>query len=179
MVKLEFLDEDSFSHVTMSHWVESCNFTKDQLLECYTTQNSLVDGLFLWLGTIVMKTHLNYIHDSCVWTSHGSENPDMQDAIVLFTEKYFIAAPLVNVCTVKAIMKDGFCNPLDTLQRYMDCPLVLNRPVKNVAQHCLDMDVTTMGTPRLLQCLQPSSSALPHLPHWLAVAEHIKTAICV
>ena len=173
MVKLEFLDENSFSHITMSCWVESCNFTKDQLLEHYTTQDSLVDGLFLWLGTIVMKTHLNYIHDSCVWTSHGSENPDMRDAVVLFIEKYFIAVPSINGCTVKAIVKDGFCDPVDTLHRYVEYPLMLNRPVKNVAQHCLDMDVTTMGTPRPLQCLLAELCGLPmvhyciHLIGWL------------
>ena len=173
MVELEFLDEDSFSHITMSHWVESCNVTKDQLLEHYTMQDLLVDSLFLWLGTIAMKTHLNYIHNSCVWTSCGSKNPDMWDAVVLFTEKYFIAVPSVNSHTAKAVVKDSFCNPLDTLQRYVDHPLVLNRPVKNVAQHCLDIDVTMIGTPRLLQCLLAELCSLLavhyciHLIGWL------------
>ena len=32
----------------------------------------------------------------------------MQDAVMLFTEKYFIAVPLVNGHTVKAVVKDGF-----------------------------------------------------------------------
>ena len=110
-------------------------------------QNSLVDGLFLWLGTIVMKTHLNYVHDSCVWTSCRSEKPDMHDAVVLFTEKYFIAAPSVNGRPTKAMVKDGFCDPEDTIHKYMKKPLVLNRLVKNVSQHCLNIDVTTIGTP--------------------------------
>ncbi len=41
---------------------------------------------------------------------------------MLFTEKYFIATPSVNGHTAKAIVKDGFCDPLDTLQRYMEHP---------------------------------------------------------
>ena len=69
--------------------------------------------------------------------------------------------PSVNGHTVKAVVKDGFCDLLDTLQRYVEHPLVLNRPVKNVVQCCLDMDVTTMGTPRPLQCLLAELCGLP------------------
>ncbi len=50
---------------------------------------------------------------------------------------------------------------------------MLNRPVKNIAQHCLDMDITMMGTPRPLQCLLAELCSLPvvhyhiHLIGWL------------
>ncbi len=173
MVKAEFLNEDLFSQVTMNWWVESCNFSKEKLLEYYTTQDPLVDGLFLWLATTAFCTHLNYIHDSNVWTSRGSEKPDMRDAVILFTEKYFIMVPSVNSKPVKAVVKDGFCNPQDTLHKYVDQPLVLNRPVKNVAQRCLDMDIMTMSMPRPLQCLLAELCGLPvvhyhvHLIGWM------------
>ena len=125
-MKQEFESTDSFSRVTTDHWIETCNFTGEELLSRYVTQGSLVDGLFLWLTTIAFKTHLNYVHSSNVWTSRGSEQPNMRDAVILFTQKYFIAAPSVNEQSLKAIVKDGFCDPVDTVVKFVDVLLVLN-----------------------------------------------------
>ncbi len=132
MVRDEFLNDASFLQVTTKHWVESCNFTKDQLLARYVTMGSMVNGLFVWLATIATRTHLNYVHNDGIWTSHTSENPDIRDAVVLYTEKYFIAAPSVIGKAIKAMVKDGFCEPIDTMDKYEPKAVVLNRPVHQV-----------------------------------------------
>ncbi len=74
----------------------------------------------------------------------------MRDAVILFTEKYFIAAPSVNEWSLKIIVKDGFCDLVDTVVKFVDVLLVLNWLVRNVKQCSLDIDVVPMGMPHLL-----------------------------
>ncbi len=76
-VRDEFLDRSLFTHTTVQCWTETARLTEAQLLMHYSTLGQKVDGLFVWLTSMVMRFHLNCVHDNGIWTSHTSETPDL------------------------------------------------------------------------------------------------------
>ncbi len=76
-VRDEFLDKSLFIHTTVQHWTETARLMEAQLLMHYSMLGQKVDGLFVWLASIVIRYHLNCIYDNGVWTSHASETPDL------------------------------------------------------------------------------------------------------
>ena len=128
----EFLNSASFLHTTVQQWTETCRFTESQLLTYYSTLDFKVDGLFVWLATIAMCTHLNYVHSNGIWMSHASESLDMCDALVVTTDMHFLAAKSQNMPAMKMEIKDGFNDPSKTASRFTCRPEVLNRLVCNV-----------------------------------------------
>ena len=97
----------------------------------------------------------------------------MCDALVVTTDKHFLAAKSQNGQMLKLEIKDGFNNPIETMLRFTGCPEVLNRPVHDVVACCKDIGVSTMGSPHPLQTLLAEFSGLPvicyriHLVAWL------------
>ncbi len=92
LVCAEFLNKMSFAHAMVQRWVESSDMSATQYLSCYSNLGAKTDGLFLWLATIATKTHLNFVHQNRVWTSHASEKPDVHDALIVTTHSHFLAA---------------------------------------------------------------------------------------
>lgn len=90
-VREEFLNTKSFYYTIVQCWTETCELTSSQLLLHYSTMGSKVDRLFVWLTTVVTHTHLNFVHDNGVWITHALEKTDMWDALVVDTEKHFLA----------------------------------------------------------------------------------------
>ncbi len=132
-VQEEFLNPKSFCYTTVQRWTELCEMSSLQLLTHYSTIGSKVDGLFVWLATVVMHTHLNFVHDNGVWTTCTMEKADMRDTLTVDTEKHFLATPTQNGRVTKVEMYDGFNDPDDTKAQFVDCPIVLNHPVRNIA----------------------------------------------
>ncbi len=76
-VRDEFLDRSSFTHTMVQHWTETARLTEAQLLTHYSTLGQKVDGLFIWLASVVIRYYLNCVYDNGVWTSCASETPDL------------------------------------------------------------------------------------------------------
>ena len=91
-VRDEFLDKSLFTPTTVQCWTETARLTEAQLLMHYSTLGQKVDGLFIWLASVVTRYHLNSIHDNGIWTSHASETLDLRDALLVITEMQFLAA---------------------------------------------------------------------------------------
>ncbi len=173
LVHQEFLNKASFAHATVQHWVESSNLTELQYLRHYSNLDNKVDGLFLWLATIATKTHLNFVHQNRVWTSHASEKPDVWDALIVSTQTHFLAARSQNGKLTKMEIGNGFCDPLDTAERFVSKPVVLRNLVHGVAAHSSEIGVMMMGSPHPLQHLLTELCGLPviqyiiHLVVWM------------
>ena len=121
----EFLNKRSFVYTTIQRWTETATLTESQLLRQYLTLGLKVDGLFIWLATIAMCLYINYVHGNGIWTLHASESLDMHDALVVFTETYFLASKTHHDPATKMQIKDGFCNPEDTRSHFVSKPMVL------------------------------------------------------
>ncbi len=89
------------------------------------------------------------------------------------TEMHFLTAKSQNRKASKLEIKDGFNDPRETEARFTCQPEVLRHPVRDVAGRCWEIGITTMGTPRPLQCLLAELSGLPviryriHLVAWM------------
>ena len=141
-----------------------------QYLSCY----SKIDGLFLWLATIAMKTHLNFVHQNGVWTSHASEKPDVQDALIVTMHSHFLATELQNGKLTKMEFDDGFCDLLTTADRFVPKPVVIRNLVRNISSHTSDIGVMTMGTPRPLQHLLAELCGLPVIQYRIHLVARMK-----
>ncbi len=124
-VRDEFLNKRSFAYTTVQRWMETATLTESQLLRQYSTLGLKVDGLFIWLATIAMCLHLNYVHSNGIWMSCASESPDMYDVLVVFTETHFLMSKTHHNPATKMQIKDGFCDPEDTRNCFVSKPMVL------------------------------------------------------
>lgn len=68
LVRNKFQDKDDFTWATVLHWVECSNLSSAQFLTMFSTCGALVDGLFLWLASVILKTHCNFVHEDAIWT---------------------------------------------------------------------------------------------------------------
>ena len=71
----------------------------------------------------------------------------MYDVLLVFTETHFLASKTHHNPATKMQIKDGFCDPDDTLPCFDTKPMVLRKLVRNVKSRCNDIGVETMGPP--------------------------------
>ncbi len=147
LVGKKFHDDQDFTWATVAHWIECATISSDQLFYVMTTEGHMVDRLFIWLASIVKKTHLNFGHHSSIWTLRSSDSPNMLDVVVIFTDQGFLTAPLAHGEVTKVEQPDMFQDPLDTIDSYERKPIVLHSKVQNVWAHCMEIDVETCGGP--------------------------------
>ena len=69
LMEAKFLDQEDFINVTVAKWMECSIILPKDFQEAIATEGCPVDGLFIWLSSIVTKTHLSFMHESSVWTS--------------------------------------------------------------------------------------------------------------
>ena len=131
------------------------------------TLGGKVDRLFVWLASIASHLHLNLVHDSGIWTTRASKNPDLRDALVVIIEHHFLAAATENKQVSEMAIKDGFNNPDDMRVQFTCHPFVLQNPVRDVASRYRDIGVETMGSPRPLQHLLAELCGLPTIQYWI------------
>ncbi len=120
-----------------------------------------MDGLFVWLASVVTRFHLNCVHDNSIWTSHAFETPDLWDVLLVITETHFLAVKSQTQWLTKMEIHDRFCDPDVTSARFTCRPFVLCYPVKDMASRCANIGITTMGTPRPAQHLLAELCGLP------------------
>ncbi len=153
MVKDKFLDKKDFTWPTVTHWVECSTLTSAQYLSAFSMQGALVDGLFLWLASVLLKMHWNFVHKDAIWTLHVNEVTDLMDATIVFTTTGFLACPSSRGVVDKAEQADCFMDPIITLPSHEDYPIVLQKRVHDVAAHSLEVDIEVMGSPHPLHHL--------------------------
>ncbi len=90
-VEKQFSDELDFTWPTVMKWLECSIISPQEFHRAVATDGCPVDGLFIWLASVVMQTHLNFVHKSSIWTSWASDCLDMMDAAVLYSESGFLA----------------------------------------------------------------------------------------
>ncbi len=56
LVGKKFHDNQDFTWATVAHWIECVTITSDQLFYAMTTEGHTVDGLFIWLASIVKNS---------------------------------------------------------------------------------------------------------------------------
>lgn len=91
LVKHKFLDKDDFTWATVLQWVECSALSSMQYLMAFSTHSALVDGLFIWLALVVLKTHCNFVHKDAIWTSCANEIANLMDATIVYTDKGFLS----------------------------------------------------------------------------------------
>ena len=64
----KFQDQEDFTWLTVSRWIECSVLSAEQFYTVMTSEGSHVDGLFIWLASIMRKSHLNFVHANSVWT---------------------------------------------------------------------------------------------------------------
>ena len=64
LVRQQFQDKFSFVRTIVQYLVDASNLTESQFLSHYSTVGCHVDGLFIWLATIVTRLHLNFVHSN-------------------------------------------------------------------------------------------------------------------
>ena len=147
LVGRKFHDNQDFTWAMVSRWIECATITEEQLLYAMTTEGHTVDGLFIWLASIVKKTHLNFIHHSSIWTSCSSNSPDMLDTTVVFTDQGFLASTSMNGEVTKVEQPDMFHDLLTTLDSYEKKPIVLHLKVRDIRAQRAETDIETCGGP--------------------------------
>ncbi len=165
--------------VTVLCWIEASNLMESQFLTYYSTVDSHVDGLFMWLVTVATGFHLNFVHTNGVWSSCASESPDMQNAVVMHIEGHFISAPSQLARVPKEEVHDGFLDPEDTMPAFVGYPIVLTGLVHDLKHKCEETGLQPRGKPYQLQTLLAELSGLPviryhvHLVSWMRRYTHV------
>ncbi len=134
LVRKQFQNESVFTQTTVKRWIEASNLIENQFLMYYSMVGCHVDGLFVWLATVVTCLHLNFVHANGIWSSRASEKLDMRDALVMHVEGHFLSAHSKNDQVPKEEVWDCFYDPLDTLLDFVPYPMVLNRLVNNLSR---------------------------------------------
>ncbi len=179
LVHKQFQDKASFTRAMVMQWIEASNLTESQFLTHYSTVDMHVDGLFMWLVTVMTGFHLNFVHTNGVWSSCTSESLDMQDAVVMHIEGHFVSVPLQLLRVPKEEVRDGFLDPLDTMLSYVAYPVVLKGLVHNLRQKCDETSLKPRGWLCPLQTLLVEFSGLPavryhvHLVSWMRRYSHV------
>ncbi len=106
----------------------SPHFSTVELLKLYSTTGELVDGLFLWLTSVVMKTYINFVHSNQVWTIRLTDIVNLMDAMIVAIEGNFLVAHGLMEKVVKEVQKseDVYNSPLDTMDRFVKHAKALN-----------------------------------------------------
>ncbi len=156
---------------------QPATLSEAQFLRIYSTIGSHVDGLFVWLASVATRFHINFVHQNGIWSSCGSEVPDLRDAMVMHVEGHFISTPSTLEKVSKAEVRDGFLDLLDTMPSFEHYPVVLTRPVRSLQQRCDEIGLTPRGKPCLIQSLLAELSGLNpiqyriHLVSWMQVVQ--------
>ncbi len=144
-VEKQFSDELDFTWPTVMKWLECSIISPQEFHKAIATDGCPVDSLFIWLATVVMWTHLNFVHKSSIWTSQALDCPDMMDAAVLYSESGFLAALHSHSVQEKEELPDNFCDPLDTDHSFESVLIVLCNKVRDVNARIAKFDVNVMG----------------------------------
>ena len=144
-VEKQFSDELDFTWPTVMKWLECSIISPQEFHEVIATDGCPVDSLFIWLASVVMQTHLNFVHESSIWTSRASDCPDMMDAAVLYSESGFLAALHSHSVQEKEELPDNFCDPLDTVHSFESVLIVPHNKVRDVNVRIAEFDVNVMG----------------------------------
>ena len=96
LVRKQFQDKSAFTQMIVKRWIEASNLTENQFLMYYSMVGCYVDGLFVWLATVVICLYLNFVHANGIWSSRASEKLDMRDALVMHVEGHFLSVHLKN-----------------------------------------------------------------------------------
>ena len=155
-VREQMLETQSFTNTMVMCWITASGlFNSYSLLEQYAKQGALVDGLFLWLSSVVTRTHLNFVHSASAWTSRASEKVDMTDATIVAAGNNFLVAKTLAPGMPKSVLKhdDEYCDPLMTRSRFIPVAFVLRNPVRNPEDCCQDLGLETTRHDRPLSHL--------------------------
>ena len=77
LMEAKFLNQKDFTNVTVAKWMECSIISPKDFQEAIATEGHPVDGLFIWLSSIITKTHLSFMHESSVWTLQASDCPNL------------------------------------------------------------------------------------------------------
>ncbi len=124
-----------------------------------------MDGLFIWLLSVCFHMHLNFVYDSAVWTTRSMDIANMMDATVVYASKSFLVATLISPKPMIAAIKSEYCDPVDTMPRFVDFPEVLRYPVASPKTWYADMDIEPMGREHLLHHLLAELFSQPPLQY--------------
>ncbi len=118
-----------------------------ELLEHYSRLGELVNGLILWLASVVTKTHVNFVHSDQAWTTRASDIVNLMDAMIVAVDRSFLVAYGLSETVIKSVQKseDIYNDPLDTMNRFVLRARILNHPISNPQAHCCDMGLCPFG----------------------------------
>ena len=164
----------AFTNVIVQWWVQCASLMGPQFLLRYSTRGMTVDGLFVWLGTVACKQHLNLVHSNGIWTTQSLENPDLYNTTVIFSEHYFHSTQSLLPPLTKSEMKGALCNPWDTALRFEPYPVVLNHPVRSVWEQYKEIDIIPIGPLQPIQCLLAQLFSLKPIKYRLMIVGWIR-----
>ena len=105
------------------------------------------------------------MHDSAVWTTRSTDIANMMDATVVCAEDNFLVATFISPRLTIAAIKSDYCDPTDTISRFVNYLVVLRHPVVNPKSHYADMDMELMGRERPLHHLLAELFSQPPLQY--------------
>ncbi len=82
-----------------------------------------MDGLFLWLASIALCTHVNFVYKSTAWITRSSDVINCMDTTIVFGEHSFLVATSVAEHVPKLVLKPDFMDP----KKYRDAMLATQR----------------------------------------------------
>ncbi len=174
LVRDQFQQISAFTNMIMQRWIQCATLMGPQFLSRYSICGMTVDGLFVWLGTVACKRHLNFVHSNGVWTTHSSEHPDLRDATVCFLEHYFHSTKSLLPALTKAVMKGCLCDPWDTGPKYELHPTVLNKPMQSVESRMKEIDIILVGLQQPIQCLLAQLFSMKPIKYYLMMVGWIR-----
>ncbi len=173
----QLLNNHSFTWTTIERWIEASNLSASEFLRHYMIMGAMVDRLFIWLSSVSFCTHLNLVHDSTMWTTRSTDNANMMDAMVVYSEESFLLATSISPKPTIAAIKLDYCDPVDTLPHFMEYPAVLRHQVTNPKVWCADIDIEPMGREQLLHHLLTELFSQPPLQYRFGLVSWIKRNI--
>ncbi len=177
----QYLATKSFTNSTVMYWLNaSPQFSTLELLEHYLRLGKLVDGLFLWLASVVTKAYMNFVHSDQAWTIRASDVVNLMDATIVAAEGSFLVASSLTEVMVKEVWKseDIYNNPLDTVGRFVTHARALNYPVTDLLSHCGDMGLCPFGQDHLLADLLAELFNLLVLQYSSCLMEWVQHYLC-
>ena len=126
---------------------------------------SKIDGMFLWMASLVCERHVNLIHANGIWTTRHTGVLDLCDPAIAITIGGFLVALVYESEKTQKKIQDlpqsPFKDPKVNCRAFVPSPAVLNQPVKKLKEWCDEIGLVTFGESSPLHALLAEFAYLP------------------
>ncbi len=139
------MSQEDDVHALVDLWLQQKGLVLSLYLSVCSNVGTWIDGLFLWLSSFALRTHINVVHRDGIWTMHCMAIPDLQDLTMVFILGYYMATSGSPSTKSSKKLTHNWLEYQDSLPHMVPYPCVLNKPVVDLISSCDEIGLEPEG----------------------------------